>query len=146
VQEQSVEEATQESKNMIRDAQAAVRAFQEKFDLQKPALKLTPPNQLDEATNYLRVALIEEELEEFSEAIEANDLVGIADAIGDMLYVIFGAANTYGINTAPIFEEIHRTNMLKADGWRDETGKWRKPASWKAPDIAGVLRQQGYEK
>jgi predicted HAD superfamily Cof-like phosphohydrolase len=61
----------------------------------------------------LRVALIEEELAEFRNAGQRRDLVGVADALGDLLYVIYGAGVSYGIDLEPVFREIHRSNMSK---------------------------------
>lgn len=61
----------------------------------------------------LRVNLIQEEAEEFAQASEARDLTAVADALADLLYVVYGAANTYGIDMEPVFSEVHRSNMTK---------------------------------
>jgi predicted HAD superfamily Cof-like phosphohydrolase len=65
------------------------------------------------ADKQLRVKLIAEELNEFSEALEAGDLVKIADALGDTLYVVLGSAVTCGIDLETVLSEIHRSNMTK---------------------------------
>src|ERR1017187_10166279 len=62
----------------------------------------------------LRYDLIKEELEELSDAMYTpNGIVEVADAIGDLLYVVLGTAVTFGIDMDPIFDEIHRSNMTK---------------------------------
>jgi predicted HAD superfamily Cof-like phosphohydrolase len=66
-------------------------------------------------TRDLRVNLIREELIEFSCASTRGE---IADALGDLLYVVVGSAVTYGIDLEPVFDEIHRSNMTKL--WTDE--------------------------
>jgi len=60
-----------------------------------------------------RADFIIEEAKEYLDALEANDLVGVADALADMLYVVLGAAVAHGIDIQPIFNEVHRSNMTK---------------------------------
>lgn len=67
----------------------------------------------------LRYDLIHEELAEFGDAVRHGDMVEIADALGDLLYVTFGAAAVFGIDIAPIFDAIHNSNLSKLD----ENGK-----------------------
>lgn len=90
--------------------------FHRKFGL-TVNYKPTVPS-LDEA--LLRAKLIFEEYEEFEEAQYHSKhpgreelLVEVADALGDLLYVVYGAAVTYGIDLEPVFNEIHRSNMSK---------------------------------
>ncbi len=103
---------------------------------------------LAEARTELRIALIREELEEFAEAARGGDLVGVADALGDLLYVVFGAAVEYGTDMWPVFTEIHRSNMdkLHSDGThrKREDGKTLKPDGWTPPNIRGELEKQGW--
>jgi predicted HAD superfamily Cof-like phosphohydrolase len=74
------------------------------------------------------------------------DLVGVADAIGDMHVVNEGAALACGIDLGPISDTIHASNMAKVGGPIDPvTGKQRKPDGWQPPDIAEELRRQGWE-
>jgi len=91
----------------------------------------------------LRYRLIQEELDEYSEAVHNNDVVGVADAIGDLLVVVLGAAVAHGIDIEPIFNEIHRSNMTKfIDGHRREDGKWIKGPSYTPADLEPILKAQ----
>jgi predicted HAD superfamily Cof-like phosphohydrolase len=100
----------------------------------------TKPDLPDAAVQHLRWKLIIEEAVEFSDAVAAQDLVAIADAIGDLLYVVYGAAVAFGIPAQAIFDEVHRSNMSKfIDGHRREDGKWVKGASYSPPDLEAVL-------
>ena len=69
--------------------------------------------------NELRVNLIKEELNELIEAINNKDLVEVADALTDILYVTYGAGHAFGINLDECFEEVQNSNMSKLD----ENGK-----------------------
>jgi predicted HAD superfamily Cof-like phosphohydrolase len=73
------------------------------------------------------------------------DLAGVADGIADLIYVAYGTAVACGIDLERIEEAVHRTNMAKKDGPIDETGKKRKPPGWTPPDVAGLLREQGWK-
>ena len=91
----------------------------------------------------LRVALLEEEVSEFVAASGNGDLIGIADALADIVYVIYGTAVTYGIDLDSVLREVHRANMSKlaSDGrpvLRDD-GKVLKSERYFPPDIASVL-------
>ena len=66
-----------------------------------------------EKINKLRVSLINEELEEFEEAIKNNDLKEAADALTDILYVTYGAGHAFGINLDKCFDEVQKSNMSK---------------------------------
>ncbi|HZC25958.1 MAG TPA: nucleoside triphosphate pyrophosphohydrolase family protein [Actinopolymorphaceae bacterium] len=92
----------------------------------------------------LRIALLREEFEEYVAAAEAGDLVGIADALADMTYVIYGTACEYGIPLDDVLTEVHRSNMSKlaADGRPvvREDGKVLKGPAYSPPDVAAVLR------
>lgn len=104
------------------------------------------PNGVPIGVAQMRYELIREELEEYKTALVKNDVVGIADALADLLYVVYGAAHTHGIDIQPVFDEVHRSNMAKVgpDGKviRRADGKILKPEGWTKPDIAGVLAQQ----
>jgi predicted HAD superfamily Cof-like phosphohydrolase len=91
----------------------------------------------------LRCALIEEEAAEFRAALTADDIVGVADAIGDLLYVVYGAAATFGIPVEEVFAEIHRSNMTKVDAqgrvsYRAD-GKVLKGEAFNPPNIGPIL-------
>ena len=63
--------------------------------------------------NNLRINLIEEELNEFKDAISKKDLKEVADALTDILYVTYGAGHAFGINLDDCFEEVQKSNMSK---------------------------------
>lgn len=98
----------------------------------------------------LYIKLIEEELSELKAARANNDIVEIADAIIDIVYVTAGAGNSIGLPLDALWEEVHGSNMAKVDPdtgmvKRREDGKILKPEGWKKPDIAGVLQEYGAE-
>ncbi|MDN3352165.1 MazG nucleotide pyrophosphohydrolase domain-containing protein [Actinomadura sp. DC4] len=94
----------------------------------------------------LRIRLLAEEVGEYAEAVADGDLVGIADALADIVYVAYGAAVTYGIDLDAVLAEVHRSNMTKADEdgrvIRRKDGKVLKSARYTPPDVAAVLRAQ----
>jgi predicted HAD superfamily Cof-like phosphohydrolase len=90
----------------------------------------------------LRCALIAEECRETIEAAENGDLVGAIDGLCDVLYVVYGAALEWGVDLAPFWDEVQRSNMAKVGGPTRPDGKRLKPEGWQPPDIAGVLRAQ----
>ena len=101
-----------------------------------------------EETKALRERLLVEEVEEFIVAQRNNDMVAVADGLADVLYVVLGAANAWGIKLGPVFKEVHRSNMTKVVEGElviDEHGKVLKPPHYDPPDIAGVLAQQGWD-
>ena len=89
---------------------------------------------------YMR--LIAEEFTELQEGVENADIVEIADACGDLIWVILGLMNTTGIPLAPVWEAILASNMSKATGGKilkREDGKILKPDSYFPPDIKKAL-------
>ena len=68
-----------------------------------------------EKINNLRVSLIEEELKELKDAMECKDLLEVADALTDILYVTYGAGHAFGINLDKCFDEVQSSNMSKLD-------------------------------
>jgi predicted HAD superfamily Cof-like phosphohydrolase len=91
----------------------------------------------------LRVRLIKEELAELEAAYEAGDLVEIADAQQDLLYVVLGTGVAHGLNQKALYKTVHDNNMSKLkNGYRDEGGKWIKPADHLPPDLGAVLAEQ----
>ena len=66
-----------------------------------------------EKINSLRVSLIEEELEELKQAIKEKNLLEVADALTDLLYVTYGAGHAFGINLDKCFDEVQKSNMSK---------------------------------
>jgi predicted HAD superfamily Cof-like phosphohydrolase len=91
----------------------------------------------------LRCNLIKEEVNELIEALEDRNIVEVADALGDLLYVVYGMGHAYGINLDACFAEIHASNMTKlgVDGkpiYRED-GKVSKGPNFREPDLARVL-------
>ena len=105
----------------------------------------TQPTWPDFSTRELRVDLIEEEVEELVEAIANKDMVEIADALTDILYVVYGAGHAFGIDLDECFTEVHASNMSKIneDGTinYDENGKVLKSPGFFAPDLESILNQ-----
>ena len=89
--------------------------------------------------NKLRVSIINEELEEFKEAIKNNDLKEVADALTDILYVTYGAGHAFGINLDKCFDEVQQSNMSKLgdDGKPiyNDKGKVMKGPNYFKPDL-----------
>jgi predicted HAD superfamily Cof-like phosphohydrolase len=90
----------------------------------------------------LRVKLLSEEFTEYQDAEFNNDIVEIADALADIIYIACGTAVSYGIPLDRVFTEVHRSNMAKlVDGkvLRRSDGKIQKPEGWTPPDIETIL-------
>jgi predicted HAD superfamily Cof-like phosphohydrolase len=92
----------------------------------------------------LRYELINEELTELHCGMVNEDLVEIADALADLLYVVYGAGHAYGIDLDKCFSEVHRSNMSKlgADGkpvYRED-GKVMKGSSYSPPDLESIIK------
>ena len=104
----------------------------------------TKPGLSTEKINKLRVSLINEELEEFKEAIKNNDLKEAADALTDILYVTYGAGHAFGINLDKCFDEVQKSNMSKLgnDGKPiyNEQGKVMKGPKYFKPDLGKFLK------
>ncbi|MDT0553524.1 nucleoside triphosphate pyrophosphohydrolase family protein [Urechidicola vernalis] len=120
----------------------AVQQFHEAFKL---GIKQEPTANLGEAKNKLRFNLMAEENEEYFEAAQNNDLVEVADALGDMLYILCGTILEHGMQykIEEVFNEIQRSNMSKlgADGkpiYRED-GKVLKGPSYFKPNIKEIL-------
>ncbi len=123
---------------------AAVHEFHSAFGL---GIKETPTADLGEAKNLLRYKLMREENEEYLEAANNNDLVEVADALGDMLYILCGTIIEHGFQykIEEVFDEIQRSNMSKlgADGkpiYRED-GKVLKGPNYFQPKIEEILNR-----
>ena len=94
----------------------------------------------------LRKDLIEEELDELNLAIDNQDLVEVADALTDLLYVVYGAGHAFGIDLDECFKEVHRSNLSKLGEdfkpIKREDGKVLKPNTYSPPDLKFVLTGQ----
>ena len=94
-------------------------------------------------TNKLRIDLIKEELEELTEAMQHENLLEVADALTDILYVTYGAGHAFGIDLDKCFEEVQSSNMSKLgeDGKPiyNEAGKVMKGPNYFKPDLSKYL-------
>jgi predicted HAD superfamily Cof-like phosphohydrolase len=126
------------------DVGAAVAEFHEAFNL---PMRQIPGTDIDATLAGLRVALLREEVGELITASAKSDLIGIADGLADIIYVVYGTALTYGIDLDAVLREVHRSNMSKlgSDGKPilREDGKVVKSSEYFPPDIASVLALQG---
>ncbi len=97
-----------------------------------------------EKINNLRISLINEELEEFKEAIKNNDLKEAIDALTDILYVTYGAGHAFGVDLDECFDEVQRSNMSKLgeDGKPiyNKDGKVMKGPSYFKPDLSKFIK------
>ena len=100
------------------------------------------PELPDEDERKLRVKLLREEFTEYLDGESFNDLVEVADALADIIYIACGTAVSYGIPLDDVFESVHASNMAKlVDGKviRRADGKVQKPEGWQPPDIKRIL-------
>ena len=121
-----------------------VRDFHDAFRL---PVRVTPAIDLPVSDIELRFNLMKEENEEYLEAAKNGDIVEIADALGDMLYILCGTINAHGLQEkmADVFEEIQRSNMSKLDDngqpiYRED-GKVLKSTNYFKPDIRSILEK-----
>ena len=100
----------------------------------------TKPSFSTNKINKLRLDLIKEELRELTEAMNNNDLLEVADALTDILYVTYGAGHAFGINLDRCFEEVQNSNMSKLDEngkpIYNDAGKVMKGPNYFKPDLS----------
>ena len=100
----------------------------------------TKPSFSSDKINKLRIDLIKEELEELQEAIKNNDLLEVADALTDILYVTYGAGHAFGIDLDKCFDEVQNSNMSKlgenGQPIYNESGKVMKGPNYFKPDLS----------
>ncbi|MEQ8323241.1 MAG: nucleoside triphosphate pyrophosphohydrolase family protein [Vicingaceae bacterium] len=120
----------------------AVKEFHDAFGIQ---VAHQPKARVEDRIIDLRYNLMKEENDEYLEAARSGDLVEIADALGDMLYILNGTIITHGLQEkiGPVFEEIQRSNMSKLDEngkpiYRED-GKVLKSALYFKPNISRIL-------
>ena len=105
----------------------------------------TKPSLSSEKINSLRINLIEEELEEFKQAIKNKDLKEAVDALTDILYVTYGAGHAFGVNLDQCFAEVQKSNMSKLgeDGKPiyNELGKVMKGSNYFKPDLSKFIKK-----
>jgi len=97
-----------------------------------------------EKINSLRLSLIQEELDELKKAINDKDIVEVADALTDILYVTYGAGHAFGVDLDQCFNEVQNSNMSKLgdDGKPiyDENGKVMKGPNYFKPDLSKYIK------
>ena len=99
----------------------------------------TKPSFSSDKINKLRIDLIKEELDELQEAMKNNDLLEVADALIDILYVTYGAGHAFGIDLDKCFDEVQNSNMSKlgenGEPIYNESGKVMKGPNYFKPDL-----------
>ena len=117
-----------------------VKTFMQTFG-QEVKLK---PSFSTEKINDLRYNLVKEELEELKQAIVNKDLLEVADALTDILYVTYGAGHAFGIDLDSCFEEVQNSNMSKLgdDGKPiyNDSGKVMKGPNYYKPDLSKFVK------
>lgn len=119
------------------------------FDLNKEFMEcfgqdvFDHPSVRDTETRQLRLNLIEEEVQELREAMYRQDIVEIADALADILYVVYGAGHAFGIDLDKCYEEVHSSNMSKLDKngkpiYRKD-GKVMKGENYSPPNLLKIV-------
>jgi len=103
------------------------------------------PTLVEKNTWFLRGTLLAEELEEYAEACNSGNLVEIADALADQLYILLGTMHVHGMadKMEEIFDEVHRSNMSKLDEYGNPIyradGKILKGSDFSEPNIASII-------
>ena len=116
-----------------------VKAFMNTYGQEVKEIATFPENKIVQ----LRIDLTEEELNELKEAVKNNDIVEVADALTDILYVTYGAGHSFGVDLDKCFDEVQRSNMSKlgVDGKPiyNESGKVMKGPDYFAPDLKKII-------
>ena len=117
-----------------------VKNFMETFGQEVKAR----PSFSSDKINMLRYNLIKEELDEFKQALDNNDLLEVADALTDILYVTYGAGHAFGINLDACFEEVQNSNMSKLGNDKkpiyNDQGKVMKGPNYFKPDLSKFIK------
>ena len=104
----------------------------------------TKPSFSSDKINQLRISLIKEELDELKEAMDSKNLLEVADALTDLLYVTYGAGHAFGIDLDKCFEEVQNSNMSKLgeDGKPiyNEFGKVMKGPNYFKPNLIKYIK------
>ena len=117
-----------------------VKTFMEMFGKEDKSKASFGSNKI----NQLRYNLIKEELDELKKAIDNKDLLEVADALTDILYVTYGAGHAFGINLDKCFDEVQNSNMSKLDDNGkpicNDSGKVMKGPKYFKPDLSKFLK------
>ena len=101
------------------------------------------PSIRDKETQELRYELIREELEELQAAFAQDNLVDVADALTDLLYVVYGSGHSFGIDLDACYREVHRSNMSKLNEYNQpikrEDGKVLKGSNYSPPNLSKII-------
>jgi len=101
------------------------------------------PSFSSDKINKLRIDLIKEELDELQEAMKNNDLLEVADALTDILYVTYGAGHAFGIDLDKCFDEVQNSNMSKlsenGEPIYNDSGKVMKGPNYFKPDLSKFI-------
>lgn len=126
----------------------AIRKVQEFHETFQCYLQTAPNGNIPEKEMTVRLRLMQEELDEYELAAENSDIVGIADALTDLLYVVYGTIIAHGLQNVAeeLFDEVHRSNMSKLDEngcpvFRED-GKVLKSKLFSEPDLEKILKQR----
>lgn len=120
-----------------------VRAFQQKFDI----LNNDAPTMLTRRKLVERIECMQEELDEFKKAVEAQDFPEQADALIDLVYFAKGTAVMMGLPWVKLWDDVQRANLSKERGVgkRGHAVDMVKPEGWKKPDGETILREAGWD-
>jgi len=106
----------------------------------------TKPSFSSDKINKLRIDLIKEELDELQEAMKNNDLLEVADALTDILYVTYGAGHAFGIDLDKCFDEVQNSNMSKlgenGEPIYNESGKVMKGPNYFKPNLEKFVNER----
>ncbi len=125
-----------------------VGEFHRRFDLTH--VSDGPPRQLTPHEFEFRDKFMQEELDEYREAVATGDMAKAADALVDLVYVALGTAHLHRFPFDDVFTEVQRANMTKVMATSAEESKRGsqldviKPAGWTPPDVEGILRGRGW--
>jgi predicted HAD superfamily Cof-like phosphohydrolase len=114
-----------------------VREFHDKFG----CFKRDFLGNISPEEKTLRIRLMAEEFAELVAAMQLNDLPLVADALADLLYVVYGTATSYGVPMDEVFAEVHRSNMTKSNEL-DEGGKVTKGPNFELPELDEILTRR----
>ena len=120
-----------------------VQDFNRSFGLSVPEIPRPHVFTEDPKLTKLRLSLIQEEVGELEQACQDHDFTEVADAIGDILYVVYGMASSFGLDADEIFDRVHSSNMSKLDDkckpiYRED-GKVLKSDNYKPPSMKGLV-------